>query len=246
MRIRLAWSALAVVAAVTAAWFRTSRRCQPSPDPDRRHTVHDEGGGLANDQIDPAGDDPSSGPDEPQRGLEPLTQEDLSVWKFVTGGWNDIGLVTALVISLIAVWLVGEQDELLLNLIKLLVGPCAVLISVSTIAITFTGDWEMTSIQAKQREDLFFYSYMLIFITVLAIALAGVYTAMAPVSYSLALLANTVQLSGALASSLLALSLFGVIRQVKRMVELVRNQRPNPEDVLLADEHQNSHNDARV
>ena len=248
MRIRLAWSALAVVAAVTAAWFRTGRRRRPSSSPDRRRTGHDEGRGLANDQIDPAGDDPSSGPDEPQRGPKPLIQEDLPAWKAAIRIWGSLGLLAAGAAYSLGIWLGGEHDDHLLRLVTLLVGPCAVLISVSIVAITFTGDWEITtSSQSKRREDLFVHSLLLICVTVPAIALAGVYAAVTPgPNGSVLLNADIVQVIGAVATWLLALSLFGVIIQVFRIVTLVRNQRPNPEDVLLAGEHQNSHNDARV
>ena len=254
MRIRLIWSALAVVAAVTAAWFRTGRRRWPSSNPDRCHTVHDEGGGLANDQIDPAGDDPSSGPDEPQRGPKPLTQEDLPAWKAAIRIWGSLGLLAAGAAYSLGIWLGGEHDDHLLRLVTLLVGPCAVLISVSIVAITFTGDWEITtSSQSKRREDLFFHSRLLICVTVPAIALAGVYVAVAPVSdgsavsdESALLNADIVQVIGGVATWLLALSLFGVIIQVLRIVILVKHQRPGPNDVPLTGEHQNSHNDARA
>ena len=247
MRIRLAWSALAVVAAVTAAWFRTSRLRRPSSDPDRRHTGHDEGGGLANDQIDPAGDDPSSGPDEPQRGPKPLTQEGLPPWKTATRIWGVLGLLAGAAVFSLGIWLGGEHDDHLLRLINLLIGPCAVMISVSIVAITFTGDWEMTSSQSKRREDLFVHSLLLICVAVPAIALAGVYAAVAPGSDgSVLLYADIAQGIGAVATWFLALSLFGVIIQVFRIVILVRHQRQGPKDVLLAGEHQSSHNDARA
>ena len=239
MRIRLTWSALAVVAAVTAAWFRTSRRRWPSSNPDRRHTVHDEGGGLANDQIDPAGDDPSSGPDEPQRDPKTLTQKGLLAWKVATSIWGGLGLLAAVAAYSLGIWLGGEHDDHLLRLITLLIGPCAVMISVSIVAIIFTGDWEMTSIQSKRRDHLIVSSYLLVSFAVLAIALASVYVAVAPVSDESALLnADIVQGSGALAALFLALSLFGVIRQTFLIAMLVRNQRPSPEDVPLAGEHQ--------
>lgn len=254
MRIRLAWSALAVVAAVTAARFRTSRRCQPSSDPDRRHTGHDEGGERTNDQIGPAGDDPSSKPDEPQGGPKPLTQEGLPAWKAAIRVWGGPGLLAAVAAYSLGIWLGGEHDDHLLRLVTLLVGPCAVLISVSIVAITFTGDWEITtSGQRKRREDLFFHSRLLICVIVPAIALAGVYVAVAPVSdrsavsdESALLNADIVQVIGGVATWLLALSLFGVIIQVLRIVILVKHQRPGPKDVPLAGEHQNSHDNTKA
>ncbi len=247
MRIRLAWSALAVVAAVTAAWFRTSRRCRPSSDPDRRHTGRDEGCGLVNDQIDPAGDDPSSGSDEPQGDLESLTQEGLPFWKVAARIWGVNGLLAWVLVSLPGAWLAGRYDDHLLSFTNLLVGPCAVLISVSIVSITFTGDWKMSSSQSKRREDLFVHSFITILLAVVGIASAGAYATVAPMHRRPALLsADIVQIFGASAASFLSLSLFGVIRQVYRMVKLIRNQRPNPEDVTLAGEHQNSHNDARA
>lgn len=248
MRIRLAWSALAVVAAMTAAWFRTSRRCRPSSDPDRRHTGHDEGGGLANDQIDPAGDDPNSGPDEPQRGPKPLTQKGLLAWKTASRVWGGLGLLAAVAAYSLGIWLGGEHDDHLLRLITLLIGPCAVMISVSVAAITFTGDWEITtSIQSKRRDDLIVNSYLLVSFAVLTIALAGVYVAVAPASDKSALLnADIVQGSGALAASFLALSLLGVIRQTFLIAKLVGHQRPGPKDVSLASEHQNFHDNTKA
>ena len=227
-----------------AAWFRTSRRCQPSSGPDRHHTGHDEGCGRTNNQIDPAGDDPSSKPDEPQRGPKPLTQKGLLAWKAASRVWGSLGLFAAVAAYSLGIWLGGEHDDHLLRLITLLIGPCAVMISVSIVAIIFTGDWEMTSIQSKRRDHLIVSSYLLVSFAVLAIALASVYVAVAPVSDESALLnADIVQGSGALAALFLALSLFGVIRQTFLIAMLVRNQRPSPEDVLLAGEHQNSHHD---
>lgn len=242
MRIRLAWSALALAAAMTAAWFRTGRRCRPSSDSDRRHAGHDEGRGRANDQIDPAGDDPSSGPDKPQRGPKPLTQSGLPAWKAASRVWGSLGLLAAVAAYSLGIWLGGEHDDHLLRLINLLIGPCAVMISVSIVAITFTGDWEMTtSAQAKRRNDLVVNSYLLVIFAVLAITLAGIYVAIAPMSDSYALLnADIVQGLGALAASVLVLSLFGVIRQAFLIVMLVRHHRPNPKDALLVGEHQDS------
>ena len=248
MRIRLAWSALAVVAAVTATWFRTSRRRWPGSDPDRCHTVHDEGGGLANDQIDPAGDDLSSGPDEPQRGPKTLTQKGLLASKVATSVWGGLGLLAAVAAYSLGIWLGGEHDDHLLRLINLLIGPCAVMISVSIVAITFTGDWEiMTSHQAKRRNDLILNSCLLVSFAVLAIALAGVYVTVAPVSdRSILLNTDIVQGSGALAASFLTLSLFGVIRQTFIIAMLVRHQRPGPKYIPLAGEHQNFHNKTKA
>ena len=230
-----------------AAWFRTSRRRQPSSGPDRRHTGHDEGRGLANDQIDPAGDDPSSGPDEPQRGPKPLTQKGLPAWKVAIRVWGGPGLLASFVAYLLGIWLAGEHSDHLLRLITLLVGPCAVLIGVSIVSITFAGDWEMTSKQAKRRDDVIVHSYALVSSVVLAIAFAGVYAAVASVSDESALL-NTglVKGLGATAAWFLALSFFGVIGQVFRIVILVRHQKPSPKDVPLAGEQPNSHNDARA
>lgn len=230
-----------------AAWFRTSRRRQPSSGPDRRHTGHDEGRGLANDQIGPAGDDPSSGPDEPQGGPKPLTKEDIPTWKFVTGAWGGLGLFAAVVAYLLGIWLAGKHDDQLLRLTTLLVGPCAVLISVSIVSITFAGDWEMTSRQAKRRDILVFRSYFLVVFAVLAIAFTGVYAAVTPMSDRPALLnANMVKGLGAAAASFLTLSLFGVISHAFRIIELVRNQRPGPKDVPLAGEHPNFHDNIKA
>lgn len=230
-----------------AAWFRTGRRRWPSSNSDCRHTGHDEGGGRTNDQIGPAGDDPSSGPDEPQRGPKPLTQEDIPTWKFVTGAWGGLGLFAAVVAYLLGIWLAGKHDDHLLRLTTLLVGPCAVLISVSIVSITFAGDWKMTSKQAKRRDILVFRSYFLVGFAVLAIAFAGIYAAVTPVSDGPALLnANMVKGLGAAAASFLTLSLFGVISHAFWIIELVRNQRPNPEDVSLTGENLNSYNNTKA
>lgn len=115
VRIRLAWSVLALVAAVTAVWFRTGRRCQPTSDPDRCHAGHDEGCGRANDQIDPAGNDHSSGSDESQRGTKPLTQK-VFHRKIAVRVWSDTGLVAAAAAYLLGIWLGGEHDDHLLRL----------------------------------------------------------------------------------------------------------------------------------
>ena len=225
MRIRLAWSALVVAAAVTAAWFRTSRRRRPSSGPDRHHTGHDEGCRLANDQIDPAGDDPSLGLDRLQRDLEPLAEEGLPAWKVVIRVWSVPGLLAAFLAYPLGLWLAGKHSDNLLSLFTLLIGPCAVLISVSIVAITFAGSWEMTSSQATLRDDVIVHSYILITSVVLAIASAGVYAAVAPVSDGSALLdTGIVEGLGATAVLFLTLSLFGVIGQVFRIIKLVKYQ----------------------
>lgn len=225
VRIRLAWSALALVAAVTAAWFRTGRRYRPSSDPGRRQAGHDEDCGRADCQIDPAGGDPSFGPDEPQRDLKPLIEEDLPPWKVVIRAWGGFGLCAAVVALGSGVWLAGEHSDHLLRLINLLIGPCAVLISVSILSITFAGNWEMTPCQAKRRDDVIVHSYVLVTSVVLAIAFAGIYAAVAPASDGSALLhAGLVKGIGATAAWFLALSLFGMIGQALRIIKLIKYQ----------------------
>lgn len=124
-----------------------------------------------------------------------------------------------------AVSLTREHDEHLLRLVELLVAPCAVLIGAAIVAITFATDWDRTPKQARRYDELVISSGFLAVFAVLAIAAAGVYVALAPTSDgSIPTDADDVEAAGVAATTLLGLSVGGLITHLGRVVVFVRYQ----------------------
>ena len=107
----------------------------------------------------------------------------------------------------------------------LLVNSSVMLISASIVAITLTGDWNITPRQAQRRNDLIASSVILAIFAVIGIAFAGFYAAIAPESEESPILGTyTAEWVGGLTVALLALGLFGIINHIFRIVRLIRYQ----------------------
>ncbi len=207
---RLAWPvALSLIAIMVGARVRNRRRLRPNPDSSRCNTDQDADG---RDDGELRGND-----------LKPLPLKDLPARKLVFRVWGP-GVFVALIGGLFGQWLAGDHDANLIRLVTLLVGPCAVLIGALIVAITFANNWEMTGNQAQRRDNLVYSSWFLSSFAVLAILSAGAYVAVTPMSKGSALLNVTIETLGALATGLLAGSIFGFTTLTYWIIDLVIHQ----------------------
>ena len=213
VRSWLAWPvaiSLSLVAIVVNARLCNRRRLQPNPDSSRHNTDHDVNG---QDGAELRDDDPM-----------PQPLEDLPDRKLVFQVWGP-GVFGLPIGGLIGYWLAADYDAYLLRSIKLLVGPCAMLIGASIVALTFASNWEMDERQAQRRDNLVYTTGIFSCFVVLAILCAGAYTAVAPVPKGPALLSSyDLKGLGASAAALLTGSIFGFIALIYRIVNLVTHQ----------------------
>lgn len=212
MKISPVWP-VALLAAVVVARMRTRRRSRL---------------GLGSGTEDRTGltqDDLNAGFDEPEDdNFDGPALEDLSNWKRAIYIWGS-GLPAAAVGYFFGYWLAGEHDANLLRLVGILVSSSVMLISASIVAITLTGDWNITPRQAQRRNDLIVSSAILAVFAVIGIAFAGFYAAIAPESEESPVLGTyTTEWVGGLTVALLTLSLFGIINHIFRIVRLIHHQ----------------------
>lgn len=191
----------------------TRRSLQLDPDESRYNTDYDTSG-QAGDEL--RGDN-----------LRPPSLEDLPSWKLIFHIWGP-GVIGAFAGFWFGYRLAGDNDVGLLRLVNLLVGPCAVLIGISIVAVTFAGNWKMTVHQDQRRKNLVYISWFLSCFTVLAILVAAIYTALANVSENPATLSasdmnfwDDIKFWGAGATMLLSASVFSFISLIYKIIDLV-------------------------
>ena len=207
----LAWPVvLSLAVIVVKVWLHNRRRLQPSPDSSRHNADHDANG---RDDDELQDDDPMP---QPLENL-PFRKKIFAVW-----GPGVIGLPIGF---LIGYWLAADYDAYLLRSVKLLVGPCTMLIGASIVAVTFAGNWEMDEPQAQRRDNLVIATWYSSCFVVFAILLAGAYAAMATVPEDPDFLrASDLKGLGASAVALLTGSILGFIALIFRIINLVTHQ----------------------
>lgn len=211
MKNWLAWPvALSLIGIVVKARLRNRRRLPSNLDSNRHDTCHDTDGRDGDELRD---DDPK---------LQPL--EDLPIRKLALRVFG-LGIFGGSIGFFIGNWLGGEHDANLFRFVELLVGPCAVLLGASIVAITFASNWEMTEGQAQRRDNLVVSAWILSVFAIMAIVSAGAYAAVAPVSKGTTFLsASNLKFLGALTTTLLTGSIVGFTALTFRIVDLVTRQ----------------------
>lgn len=233
MRIRRAWPVVLFLVAVAVGSRVCNRRpLPPNLDESRYNTDYD-----ANEQE---GDEPRGD------NLGPPSLENLPSWKLIFHIWGP-GVIGAFIGFWFGYRLAGNNDVGLLRLVNLLVGPCAVLIGTTIVAITFAGNWKMTAHQAQLRKNLIYISWFLSCFAVLAILIAAVYAALANMSENSTDLSASdmnfwedIKFWGAGATMMLSASVFGFISLTYKIIDLVvqhtkDQSQPGPPVPQLAD-----------
>ena len=208
VRIRRTWPVVLFLVAVAVG----SRVCNRRP----LHPNHNES--RYNTDYDANGQE---GDELRGENLGPPSLEDLPIWKLSYRFGFEI--IVSFVGFQFGYRLAGDNDTDLLDLINLLVGPCAVLVGTSIVAVTFAGNWEMTAHQNQRRKNLLIVSWFLLCFAVLAILTAAAYHALATLS-SNPLSDSDMRTLGAMATALLYGSVSGFIPLTIRIINLVINQ----------------------